>query len=129
MRLLAILVIFAAISFTPAGASAPGAYASPAAESSNDCVRLCQDDSLCVGWTYESGACGLWASVPKDAPFHFMLSNHAPGFARQVEIAEATHTPAAPPERPSPAPHEAAAVALLGGYDGDDDLRPRLGGN
>ena len=128
MRLIAILVIFAAVSVTTARASAPGAYATPAAPSANDCIKLCQDDSLCVGWTYQSGACGLWASVPKDAPSHFTLSGHAPGFAHRVEVAEAER-PAAPPEHPTPAQPETADVALLGGYDASEDIRPRLGGN
>ena len=127
MRLIAILVIFAAVSFTTARASAPGAYATPAAESANDCVPLCQDDSLCVGWTYDAGVCGLWASVPKVAPSHFTLSSHAPGFVRRVEVASA-RPPSIPPG-PTPEHHESADVALLGGPDGGEDIRPRLGGN
>lgn len=126
MRLIAILVIFAAISVTTARASAPGAYATPAAPSANDCIKLCQDDSLCVGWTYDAGACGLWASVPHDAPSHFTLSGQAPAFAHRVELAE-RERPIVPPEQP--AQHETADVALLGGYDASEDIRPRLGGN
>ena len=128
MRLITVLVIFAAISFTTARASAPGAYATSTAESSNDCLQLCQDDSLCVGWNYNEGACGLWASVPKEPPLHFTLSSRAPGFARQIEIATAARSQSAPPA-PNPERHESAAIALLGGYDGNDDIRPRLGGN
>ena len=128
MRLIAILVIFAAVSVTTASASAPGAYAQPAAQSANDCIKLCEDDSLCVGSTYEAGACGLWASVPQAAPLHFTLSIHAPGFARRLEVAEAQR-PLAPPEQPAPVQPETAAVALLGGYDGSEDIRPRLGGD
>ena len=129
MRLIAILVIFAAVSVTTARASAPGAYATPTAPSANDCIKLCQDDTLCVGWTYDAGACGLWASVPKDAPSHFTLSSHATGSARQIQVAETADPPTAPPERAAPAQRESAAVALLGGLDGDEDIRPRLGGN
>ena len=129
MRLIAILVIFAAISSTTAEASGPGAYAAPAAPSASDCIKLCRDDSLCVGWTYEAGACGLWASVPKDAASHFTLSGHAPPFAQRIEVAQAGDEPPARNERAAPARHETAAAALLGGDDGRDDIRPRLGGD
>jgi len=129
MRLIAMLVIFAVISSTRAEASGPGAYATPAAPSASDCIKLCQDDSLCVGWTYEAGACGLWASVPKDAPSHFTLSDHAPPFAHETEVAQAGDEPTARSVPASGAPHETAAQALLGGDDGRDDIRPRLGGD
>ena len=129
MRLIAMLVIFAVMSSTPAQASGPGAYATPAAPSASDCIKLCQDDSLCVGWTYEAGACGLWASVPKDAASHFTLSDHAPRFAQQIEVAQASDEPTTRSERATGAQHETAAAALLGGDDGRDDIRPRLGGD
>ena len=129
MRLIAILVICAAVGVTAARASAPGAYAALAAPAAQDCVKLCEDDSLCVGWTYEAGACGLWASLPKDAPSQLTLSAHAPGFARRVEATQAVRAPPAARGRPNSAPHDIAPAALLGGYDGGDDIRPRLGGN
>jgi hypothetical protein len=129
MRLIAMLVIFAVMSSTRAGASAPGAYATPAAPSASDCIKLCQDDSLCVGWTYEAGACGLWASVPKDAPLHFTLSEHAPAFAHEMEVAQAGDEPTAGSAPAAGGQHETAALALLGGDDGRDDIRPRLGGD
>lgn len=125
MRLFAMLVIFAAISASTARAGALGAYATPAAASASDCIKLCQDDSLCVAWTYEAGACGLWASAPKDPPSHFTLSDNAPRFAHEIEIAEAQTT--ARPEPLTPAPHADAAAALLGGDDRGDDIRPRFG--
>ncbi len=125
MRLIASVVILAAISANAAQASASGAYATPAAPSASDCIKLCQDDSLCVGWTYEAGACGLWASAPKEPPSHFTLSDHAPAFARQME---APPEPGARPEPASPASSTAAA-ALLGGVDRGEDIRPRLGGD
>src|SRR5262245_21276006 len=101
MRLIAVFVIFAVISSTPAQASGSGAYATPAAPNASDCIKLCQDDSLCVGWTHEAGACGLWASVPKDTPAHFTLSDHAPRSAREIEVAQAGDEPSA---RSAPAP-------------------------
>ena len=129
MRLIALFVIFAAIASTTAQAVGPGAYAAPAAPGASDCIKLCQDDSLCVGWTYEAGACGLWASVPKDAPSHFTLSDHAPAFAQRMEAAQAASEPIAALERAAPAPRDAGRAALLGGDDGNEDLRPRLGGD
>jgi hypothetical protein len=126
MRLIAILVILAAISANAAQASAPGAYATSAASSASDCIKLCQDDSLCVGWTYEAGACGLWASAPKEPPSHFTLSDNAPAFARQMQAAAEPGAPAGPA---SPASSTTVAAALLGGDDRGEDIRPRLGGD
>ncbi len=124
MRLIALLMIFAAITFATARAAAPGAYAAPAAGAAVDCVKLCDDDSLCVGWTYEAGACGLWASVPSNVTSHFTLSNRAPGVARRIQVAEPQS--AAPQEQPT---YQPAAAALLGGDTPAEDLRPRFGGN
>jgi len=89
-----------------------------------NCIKLCQDDTLCVGWTYRSGACGLWASVPKQAPSAFTLSSRAPSFAQAVAVVS-TASPA-PPQPPQPR-HEQASVALLGGNDRAEPLRPRFG--
>ena len=124
MRLIATLLMFAAFVFTTAHAAEPGAYASPAAAAAEDCIKLCQDDTLCVGWTYRSGACGLWASVPKQAPSAFTLSSRAPSFAQAVAVVS-TASPA-PPQPPQPR-HEQASVALLGGNDRAEPLRPRFG--
>jgi hypothetical protein len=128
MRLVATLVIFAAVSITTAHASASGAYATPAAESADDCVKLCQDDTLCVGSTYESSRCGLWASVPNDAPSQFVLSDRAPNFVRPAEVAEAVRPPVRRAPVQSPA-RETPTATLLGGDDSSEGLRPRLGGN
>jgi len=124
MRLIATLLMFAALAFTAARAEISGAYGSLAAERADDCIKLCQDDMLCVGWIYDAGACSLWASVPKQTPSAFTLSDRAPSFARSTQIAAAP-TPAAP--APRPAHHEPASVALLGGDNRTEDLRPRLG--
>ncbi|MBS0384563.1 MAG: hypothetical protein JSS00_04355 [Proteobacteria bacterium] len=125
MRTLAVLAIFAAITVATARAAASGAYATAAAATAADCARLCDDDTLCIGWTYDGSACGLWASAPKhDAPLPFRLSNRAPGFVRPAHGAAV-----APPEQPSPIRPEPMAVALLGGDDRPQDLRPRFGGN
>ena len=126
MRLIATLLMFAALVFTTAHAAEPGAYASPAAAAAEDCIKLCQDDTLCVGWTYRSGACGLWASVPKQAPSAFTLSSRAPGFAQELP-ATAVAQAATPAPQPEPQRLEPAAVALLGGDTRSEDLRPRLG--
>jgi hypothetical protein len=124
MRLIATLLVFAALAFTTARAEVSGAYASPTAERADDCIKVCQDDTLCVGWTYEAGTCGLWASVPKQTPSAFTLSDRAPSFARSTQIAAA---PAPEAPAPRPARHEPASVALLGGDNRIEDLRPRLG--
>jgi len=124
MRLIATLLMFAALIFTTARAAEPGAYAAPAATAADDCIKLCQDDTLCVGWTYSTGACGLWASVPKQSPSAFTLSSRAPSFAQDIPIVDAA-TPT-PPQPPQPR-HEQASVALLGGNDRPEALRPRFG--
>ena len=126
MRLIATLLMFAALVFTTARAEVSGAYAAPAADRADDCIKVCQDDTLCVGWTYEAGACGLWASVPKQAPAAFTLSSRAPHFAQDT-AATAIAQAAAPAPQPEPPRHEPAAVALLGGDTRTEDLRPRFG--
>ena len=120
MRLIATLLIFAALAFTSARAEVTGAYASPAAERADDCIKICEDDTLCVGWTYEAGACGLWASVPKQTPSAFTLSSRAPSFAQAMPVT--TIAQAVAPAHPEP-----ASVALLGGDTRTEDLRPRFG--
>jgi hypothetical protein len=120
MRLIATLLIFAALAFTSARAEVTGAYASPAAERADDCIKICEDDTLCVGWTYEAGACGLWASVPKQTPSAFTLSSRAPSFAQAMPVT--TIAQAVAPPRPEP-----TSVALLGGDTRTEDLRPRFG--
>src|SRR5947207_2272020 len=125
MRLIATLLMFAALAFTTARAEPSGAYALPAAGRADDCIKICQDDTLCVGWTYEAGACGLWASVPKQAPTTFTLSSRAPDFAQ--DNAAAIVQAAAPAPPPTPPRHEPASVALLGGDNRTEDLRPRFG--
>ncbi|MFZ2029322.1 MAG: hypothetical protein WAU68_03355 [Vitreimonas sp.] len=124
MRLIATLLMFAALVFTTARAETSGAYATPAVASADDCIKVCQDDTLCVGWTYGAGACALWASVPKQAPSAFTLSSRAPGFAQNIPTIVQAAAPAPPPTPPR---HEPAAVALLGGDSRTEDLRPRLG--
>ena len=127
MRLIATLLMFAAFVFSTAHAQTAGAFATPAAAAADDCIKLCQDDTLCVGWTYASGACGLWASVPKQAPSAFTLSSRAPDFAQNMPatvVQAATPAPPAPPQQR----HEQASVALLGGDNRTEDLRPRFGG-
>jgi hypothetical protein len=125
MRLIATLLMFAALAFTTARAEVTGAYGSTAAERADDCTKICEDDTLCVGWTYHAGACGLWASVPKQTPSAFTLSTRAPGFAHTMPVA-AMAQPPTPAPRPQPQ-HEIAAVALLGGDNRSEDLRPRFG--
>ena len=126
MRLIATLLMFAALGFTTARAETSGAYASPAAERADDCIKVCQDDTLCVGWTYEAGGCGLWASVPKQAPSAFTLSSRAPGFVQDMPVTAIVQA-AAPAPPPAPLRREPAAVALLGGDTRSEDLRPRFG--
>lgn len=125
MRLIATLLMFAALVFTTARAAEPGAYASPTAAVADDCIKLCQDDTLCVGWTYTSGACGLWASVPKQTPSAFTLSSRASNFAQPVPVVSTAAAPT-PPSPPQPR-HEQASIALLGGNDRAESLRPRFG--
>jgi hypothetical protein len=126
MRLIATLLMFAALVFTTARAEVSGAYATPAAERADDCIKVCQDDTLCVGWTYEAGACGLWASVPKQAPSAFTFGSRAPGFAQDMPVTTIAQA-AAPAPPPAPPRREPAAVALLGGDTRSEDLRPRFG--
>ena len=124
MRFL-VLSVALAVAATPAVAS--GAYTSAPAANAANCIKLCNDDSLCVGSTFSAGACHLWASVPLEAPQSFALSNHAPDFARAMAAT-------APPPSPSPERHAnsarqtSATAVLLGGPDSPDEgLRPRMG--
>ncbi|MBI3438899.1 MAG: hypothetical protein HY054_09695 [Proteobacteria bacterium] len=124
MRLIATLLMFAALVFTTAHAETSGAYASSAAANSSDCIKLCQDDTLCVGWTYSESACGLWASVPQQSSGAFTLSGRAPSFAQALPVVVAAAPSPVPPPQPR---QEHAAIALLGGNDRQEALRPRFG--
>jgi hypothetical protein len=129
MRLVAfsVALAFAAIAATPARAN--GAYASLPEASAADCVKLCDDDNLCVGWTFDQGACGLWASVPGVAPSAFTVSDNAPAFARAISVGVAQAPVEVPPTRQANGVgHASGATALLGGNDGPEELRPPLGG-
>ena len=129
MRLVALSVALAFAAFAATPACANGAYASSPEASPADCVKLCDDATLCVGWTFDQGACGLWASVPGFAPSAFTLSDHAPAFARSIGVSTAQAPPEVPPTRQANgARHASPATALLGGNDGAEELRPPLGG-
>ena len=118
----------ALIIYVPA-ASATGAYATPSATNAAQCIKLCNDDSLCVGWTFAAGACGLWAGVPNNSGSGFTLGERAPEFAREPKTYESQVNAAQPAPTPiAPARRTPASERLLGGNSAGSDLRPRLGG-
>jgi hypothetical protein len=105
------------------------------------CARACEDDGLCIAWTFtDSGACNLSAVAPQQTPgdMKYGLSTRAPSFARaQTEMRGPTEMPAIA-EAPTPASapvsteaqssedaaFEEASLALLGGPE-DETLRAR----
>jgi hypothetical protein len=126
--ILCITLVGAVLMYAPVAAAA-GAYATPRAANAADCIKLCNDDSLCVGWTFADSACGLWASLPKDAESAFTPGDHAPAFARSLRASEPQLVAAQQASRlAAPARRTQSSDMLLGGDDVGSELRPRLGG-
>lgn len=125
MRVFAFAAAMACLSIANPAAAAVGAYASVPAADGAECVKLCDADTLCVGWTFGNSACGLWASAPNPTPDSFTLSTHAPAFAQRRTPTQVAEAPT--PQPASPARHQTASETLLGGEDVGADLRPRLG--
>jgi hypothetical protein len=119
-----------------------GAFASLQASDENACARLCDDDGLCMAWTFRTdGGCSLSAIVAAPSPDPDSISGLSMRAPRALVRAatpvtqppsqeDAQPVIAEEPEAPeAPATVAAANVpALLGGLDeGDAAFRPRLG--
>lgn len=112
----------------------PGAaFATLATETPAACERACADDTLCMAWSFEAGACELKAVVPQAIAREGAisgLSSRAPASMRGT-LPATTAVIAAHEREPeaaaTPRPEDAASLALLGGPDSDSDLRARLG--
>lgn len=141
--LLASLFIF---SFA-ASAHAAGAYASRETANADACARLCEDDGLCVAWTFTENACSMRATAPNATPNGVSgFSRRAPAQLRQQIPNASAPAIAAPAPVAAPSQEEASTIAppppqqtvldltepdsadLLGGPEPSPTaLRPRLG--
>jgi hypothetical protein len=103
------------------------------------CARACEDDGLCIAWTFtDVAACNLSAVAPHETPgeIKYGVSSRAPSFARALAEMRGPTEPPAIAEAPEPAPihteartseeaaFEAASLELLGGPE-DETLRAR----
>ncbi len=119
------------------------AYQVLSVASAEACARACEDDGLCIAWTFtDAAACNLSAVAPHETPgeMKYGVSSRAPSFARALaEMRGPTEAPAiaeavAPTPEPAPAhteartseeaAFEAASLELLGGPE-DETLRAR----
>lgn len=126
-------------------ANQSSAYQVVSLPNSGACAHACEEDGLCIAWTFAAnGVCSLSAVAPQQLTTEAAagFSTRAPSFARaQAEMRGATEQPVVvaeatpPPSAPAPATpsshsgemtYEEASLALLGGPE-DDALRPRLG--
>lgn len=147
MRTLFILAALAAVQLGAAWAIGDvnvarpgGAFATLEAESPGSCERLCVEDTLCMAWSFNNNLCELKAVVPASITQNGVISGisaRAPASLRaQPALRETMPVAAAPDifaeaivaaEAPSASAEEDISDQLLGGLEGDEDLRARLG--
>jgi PAN domain len=131
----------AAIGAPAMAAGQRDAYQILSVSSAEACARACEDDGLCIAWTFtDTGACNLSAVAPQHTPgdMKYGVSSRAPSFARALaEMRGPTEPPAIAEAAPTPGPapntselrsseevaFEEASLALLGG---PEDETPRV---
>jgi hypothetical protein len=149
MRIISILAVLAAAQIGAAWAIGDvnvarpgGAFATLEAESAGSCERLCVEDTLCMAWSFKDGLCELKAVVPAAIAQNGVIS----GISSRVPVSLRAQRPLRESTaiEALPAPSQVAAVEadaqlieataeddisdqLLGGLEGDEDLRTRLG--
>jgi hypothetical protein len=123
----------AALAAASCGASAAeGVYSSSTAHDAAACARMCDDDGLCVAWSFhEDGACELRATAPSQpGGAAHGWSRRAPEGLRLASMPAPEQTAAAAPQgAASPLPEEdtpkaapmedAVSRLLLGGLEVD----------
>lgn len=142
------LVTFAVVALAQAGAAwaigdfnvarPGGAYATVEAETPAACERICADDTICMAWSFQANACELKAIVPAAhaqngaisgvsarAPTSLRVQFEAPATATSATVVTEIHEEDAPAS--APMPEDEISMALLGGPEGVDGLRPSLG--
>ena len=110
-----------------------GAYAVLAFDNPQACARACEDDTLCVAWSFQGEECAQFATAPQDFTVgpNANLSSNAPRFIR-TQFAPHAAAPASSPNivttaKPQPVAetHDEASLVLLGGPE-EGDIRSRL---
>ena len=115
----------------------PGAsFTTVETETAAACERLCADDTICMAWSFRGSTCELKATVPaavQETGAISGLSARAPASMR-TRIAMPAPAPSVAPiiadegqAAPISAPEDEVTMALLGGPEGDEGLRSRLG--
>lgn len=100
------LSFVAAAAFAPSALAAGGAYMTVPAASTQACAHACDDDGLCISWTFAEQSCALAAVVvtpPEGVAFG--LSDRTP------EPLRFRNVPTLPPSHDE-IPAEAAALKL-----------------
>lgn len=142
------LATFAVIALAQAGAAwaigdfnvarPGGAYATVEAETPAACERICADDTICMAWSFQANTCELKATVPAAHAQDGVISGvsmRAPASLRVRFEAPAAVAPTATvadsgeddPPVGAPMPEDEISMALLGGPEGAEGLRTRLG--
>lgn len=130
--LLALAAIGAGLSTSALSAAFAGAaYSSQPMRNEAACARACEDDGLCMTWSFSAGACELSAIVPANASgAAFGLSSRAPRLSFAAPVSPPTLPVAeirvAEGQTSGPKQEIDVAFALLGGPE-ENDLRPRMG--
>jgi len=111
-----------------------GSFTSVETETAAACERLCADDTICMAWSFRGSTCELKATVPaaiQETGAVSGLSTRAPAAMRTriAALAPVVAPVIADEAQPTPisAPEDALTMALLGGPEGDEGLRSRLG--
>ncbi len=108
-----------------------GAYAMLAFDNRDACARACEEDSMCVAWSFQGEECAQFATAPQNFILgaNAGLSPNAPRFIRaqfapRLEVAPSNIVTVTKPQN-TPETHAEASLVLLGGPD-EADIRSRL---
>ncbi len=137
LAVLLLVQIGAAWAIGETNVARPGAsFATVETETAAACERLCADDTICMAWSFRGSTCELKATVPaaiQETGAISGLSARAPASMRTRIAAPAPIIAPIVADEAQAAPISAprnddeVTMALLGGPEGAEDLRSRLG--
>jgi hypothetical protein len=104
------------LSYTAGATGIPnGSYASLPSASEADCVRACDQDALCMAWTFTEHTCALRATAPAFPLTYGALSARAIQAGLPLDAKDGADAPAAEPIEHDTPPQDVEAGSLLGG--------------